>query len=216
MTGRPPPRPGGPGWLAIGYSAGLHSLVIAGLLLHFRDAPRLPEAPDRPAVIDVVLGGGGQRPSPPAPRPTLPAPTPAPPSPPATPAPPAATALPLPPRAPSPATPPPVRLGDASLGPAAQLKDHENNRIRPAKGRSGNLPPRYPLDAALRRERGTVHVRIHVDATGAVSTIDILPPVTYASLTRAVREAVMKWRFTPAERDGRAIASSFVFDFVFE
>jgi TonB family protein len=109
-----------------------------------------------------------------------------------------------------------VRLGSPAPGPAGQIKNNEDNRLRPAKGSSGNLPPRYPADAALRRQRGTVHARIHVDAAGHVTAIEILPPVTFSSLNTAVRQAVMTWRFTPAERGGKPVASVFPLDFVFE
>jgi TonB family protein len=213
-----PPRPARRWRFGLPLSIALHVIVIAALLIHFRDAPRLPEPPDQLAVVDVVIGGGGRSPMPPAVTPAPPAPQPPEPRPPELqpPPPPQPAAPALPPPPPPPPPPAPVRLGDASLGPAGQIKSNENNRLRAAKSKSGNLPPRYPIDAALRRERGTVHAQIHVDATGRVTAIDILPPATFSSLNKAVREAVTGWRFTPAERGGKPVASVFPLDFVFE
>ena len=194
----------------IAVSITLHALVIAALFFHFRDQPKLPEAPEQLAVVEVVLGGGGT----PAPPPPAPAKVEPPKPPPPTPQP--AARPPPPPPPPPPDEKPAVRLGAADLGPEAQIEANKNNQIRPAKPGSQNLPPPYPMDAALRRERGTVHVQIHVDASGRVAAIDIVPPITFASLSQAVRQAVAKWRFTPAETDGKPVPSVVPLDFIFE
>jgi TonB family protein len=229
-----PPRPPHRDRLAVPLSVALQLLVIAAFLIHFRRPPTLPEPPDQLAVVDVVLGGGGRSPAPPTPHPAKPEPPkpepqkPEPPTPPpAAPAPPlpqpppppapSAPALPLPPPPPPPPPAPlPMWLRGAALGPAGLIKNNENNRIRQATSNSGNMLPSYPTAAALRHERGTVHTRIHIDASGNVTGLDIVPPLTFASLNQAVRQAVLTWRFTPAESGGKPVASVFPLDFVFE
>jgi TonB family protein len=223
-----PPRPIRRTRFGVPVSVTLHAIVIAAFLIHFRHAATLPDVPDQLAVVDVLVGGGGRSPAPPAPQPAKPeppkpepatpqpvAPAPPLPNPPPLPPEPPVPTLPLPPP-PPPAEPPPVRLGDAALGPLGRIKNNENNHIRPATSSSGNILPRYPMDAALRRERGTVHTKIHLDASGNVTGLDILPPMTFSSLNQAVRQAVMTWHFTPAETGGKPVASVFPLDFIFE
>ncbi len=224
-----PPRPTRRTRFGVSVSTALHVVVIAAFLIHFRHAATLPEAPDQLAVVEVMVGGGGTpapptpqpaKPEPPSPEPAKPQPVePSPPLPKPPPLPPVlpepAPALPLPPP-PPPAEPPSVRLGGAAAGPLGQIKNNENNHIRQARSDNGNMPPSYPQDAALRQERGTVHVKIHLDASGSVTGIDILPPMTFSSLNQAVRQAVLTWHFTPAETGGKPVASVFPLDFVFE
>jgi protein TonB len=71
-------------------------------------------------------------------------------------------------------------------------------------------PPRYPSDALRRGESGTVLVRVEVDVNGAPAGVALVQRSGSRDLDRAAMEAVRKWRFMPAQRDGQAIASSLV------
>ncbi|KAF1708200.1 energy transducer TonB [Pseudoxanthomonas sacheonensis] len=76
---------------------------------------------------------------------------------------------------------------------------------------SGQTPsPRYPSDALRRGESGTVLVRVEVDVNGAPAGVALAQRSGSRDLDRAAMEAVRKWRFMPAQRDGQAIASSLV------
>ncbi|MBU6497011.1 MAG: energy transducer TonB [Rhodospirillales bacterium] len=182
---------------------------------------------------------GAPKPVPPRPAaPTRP--TPPPPQPPAKPASPvaapASAALPLPPSSPPPPPPPParpapsrpataptqpvkpvppkhdasppVRLGGGLGGPSDQIDP--TRQLRAAKGDRGNLPPTYPLAAAMRNEHGSVRLRIHVDAGGNVVAVDVAKSSGYALLDRAARDQVAsQWHFTPALRDGVPVGDVF-------
>ncbi|MET1161841.1 MAG: TonB family protein [Pseudoxanthomonas sp.] len=71
-------------------------------------------------------------------------------------------------------------------------------------------PPRYPSEALRRGESGTVLVRVEVDATGAPAGVALVQRSGSRDLDRAAMEAVRKWRFMPAQRDGQAVAASLV------
>lgn len=103
---------------------------------------------------------------------------------------PAAPAPVAPPIAPPPVQAPPP-LADASLP-------------RPVDA----PPPRYPRDAQRRRQQGTVLMRVHVDAQGNPGDIDIVAGSGTRSLDRAAVEAVRRWRFAPAVRNGQPVAGT--------
>ena len=62
----------------------------------------------------------------------------------------------------------------------------------------------YPLEALRNREQGTVILRVLVGADGSVLGVEIEKTSGSRSLDRAAREAVAKWRFHPAARNGVA------------
>lgn len=68
--------------------------------------------------------------------------------------------------------------------------------------------PRYPPEAFRRGESGTVVLRIHVAADGSVQAIDLVESSRSRLLDRAAVEAVRRWRFRPAQRDGQAVEGS--------
>jgi len=118
------------------------------------------------------------------------------------PAPPQPARPPSPPAATAPAS---VRLGDGGGQPHADLLDPENTRFRVATQDTGNRPPTYPRDAALRLEAGTVRLQLFIDPSGRVANALVVGSSGSASLDRAAREQVLTWRFTPAKRDGNAV-----------
>jgi protein TonB len=79
-----------------------------------------------------------------------------------------------------------------------------------------NRPPEYPAEAALNGEQGTVVLMIHVSPEGSTAGVDVLRSSGYALLDRAARDAVLRWRFLPAVKDGQAVASDMRMGFVFD
>jgi len=66
----------------------------------------------------------------------------------------------------------------------------------------------YPLEALRNREQGTVILRVLVGADGSVLSVEIEKSSGSRSLDRAAREAVARWRFHPATRNGVAHSAS--------
>src|SRR5690606_29310982 len=68
--------------------------------------------------------------------------------------------------------------------------------------------PAYPPEAYRSREEGTVIVRAHVDELGNARDVEIVRRSGSRILDRAAMNEVRKWKFTPAIKDGRTVASS--------
>lgn len=66
--------------------------------------------------------------------------------------------------------------------------------------------PRYPRTSLRRGEQGTVVLRVRVDERGAPVEVTIEHSSGYRDLDRAARDTVAdRWRFHPAQRDGRPV-----------
>ncbi len=65
--------------------------------------------------------------------------------------------------------------------------------------------PRYPRDALRNGESGTVLLRVHVGPDGTTQAVDLVQGSGSRSLDRAATEAVKRWRFQPAQRNGEAV-----------
>ena len=70
------------------------------------------------------------------------------------------------------------------------------------------LQPAYPPEAFRAGEEGRVLVRAEIDASGMPSQVEVANGSGSRELDRAAVEAVSKWRFEPAVRDGKRVAST--------
>ncbi|MFL6593464.1 MAG: energy transducer TonB [Luteimonas sp.] len=98
-------------------------------------------------------------------------------------------APPQPPAAPIPAAAPPVELAAGTAPQPIQM---------PA--------PQYPPEAFRNGESGTVLLRVHVGPDGVPYAVDLVQSSRSRALDRAANEAVRRWRFRPAIRDGQPVA----------
>ena len=92
------------------------------------------------------------------------------------------------------------RDAEAAQKPAAS----RNRELAPI----ARVEPEYPPAAFRAGEEGTVLLRVDVDATGKPTNVDVVRRSGSRDLDRAAQQAVLKWKFSPAMRDGKAIASS--------
>jgi len=70
-----------------------------------------------------------------------------------------------------------------------------------------NMPPSFPREAVRAHQQGSVQVSIHITPAGMPDDVQTLISSGSAALDKAVRDAVMKWHFKPAIKDGVAVAS---------
>jgi protein TonB len=73
----------------------------------------------------------------------------------------------------------------------------------------------YSDDARSAGVGGKVHVKVTIDASGAVVDAKVTKGLGHGLYENAIATA-KRWRFSPATRCGRAVASSKVISFVFE
>lgn len=74
-------------------------------------------------------------------------------------------------------------------------------------GHFRNMPPNYPHAAVKQHQQGSVQVSVHITASGLPDGVEMLISSGSDALDQAVRDAVLTWHFTPAMRDGAAVAS---------
>ncbi|MBU8542311.1 energy transducer TonB [Roseomonas sp. ROY-5-3] len=86
---------------------------------------------------------------------------------------------------------------------------------RQAAGAS-NPPPEYPHASRIRNEQGRVTLRVEIDAIGRVVDVRVLRSAGYPALDEAAMQAVRRWRFEPAMRDGVPVLSSTAIGITFQ
>jgi protein TonB len=97
------------------------------------------------------------------------------------------------------AAPPPPIAPTAPLPPVAMAPGNDPVPIQ-------SPAPRYPSDALRNGESGTVLLRVHVSAEGLPVAVDLIRSSRSRSLDRAASEAVKRWRFRPAQRNGESVS----------
>jgi protein TonB len=114
------------------------------------------------------------------------------------------------PAAPPPPPPPPAR---APLPPTAAPV------AAPAASTDAiaqNTPaPRYPQEPLRRGIGGTVKVRVSVAVDGSVERQELAEGSGNRDLDRAALDAVRRWHFKPATRNGKAVSSEVIVPIVF-
>jgi len=76
--------------------------------------------------------------------------------------------------------------------------------------------PVYPRIAVNQRWEGEVMLRVSVDAFGRALAVSVEQSSGHRLLDTSAQQAVMGWRFNPAIRGGRAVASSVLVPFEFK
>lgn len=69
-------------------------------------------------------------------------------------------------------------------------------------------PLSYPTDAMRNQEHGEVIIDASIAADGTVQSATVERSSGYRSLDAAAVSSVLRWRFNPAERDGKPVATS--------
>lgn len=73
----------------------------------------------------------------------------------------------------------------------------------------------YPETARRAQVEGTVRLKVLLDATGRVVKVSVVSGPG-AGLNEAARGALEKFRFRPAQKDGRPVAYAFLYAYTFE
>jgi len=78
------------------------------------------------------------------------------------------------------------------------------------------LRPPYPQSKLFAEEEATLKLRLTTDQSGGVAAVDPLGRADAVFLASARRYLLAHWRYKPAMKDGRAVASSIVISLRFE
>lgn len=121
------------------------------------------------------------------------------------------------------ATEPAITSEQEAAATAERERAQANERAREERKRAASAParpadrevaaldkprPTYPPAAFRAGEEGTVVVRVDVDASGNPTSASVETSSRSRDLDRAAVEAVKKWRFEPAIKDGKPVASA--------
>jgi protein TonB len=181
-------------------------------------APAAQPAPPKPAPkAETPVPSPPPPPPPPPPQPETETPAPPPPPPPQpkveAPAPPPPPPPQAQPKVEAPAPPPALPekpswdnhsvFGEGAVGATALIGD----RLLPAVGEKGNIPPGYPPLSAQLGEQGIVVVQMQIAPDGFVTAVQLLQTSGYPRLDEAALAALKKWRFTPAVENGQPVSS---------
>lgn len=77
----------------------------------------------------------------------------------------------------------------------------------PARMRSSNTPPIYPLAAVNARQQGRVVLRATISPAGTVSKLEVASSSGHSVLDAAAYTAVRTWTFEPGYRGGQPVES---------
>jgi periplasmic protein TonB len=72
------------------------------------------------------------------------------------------------------------------------------------------VKPRYPESARRRGIEGTVLLKMRITAQGRVEDVQVVRSAGYPELDESAIEAVRRWRFEPARRNGEPVAEDAV------
>ncbi|MBF0339638.1 MAG: energy transducer TonB [Magnetococcales bacterium] len=144
-------------------------------------APTPPRAPDPPRVKKIPKASLRSAPSPAPPREAEPQPLPV-------------AVLPTPPVAASVPVPVPVV--------------EEYRPVDVAAAYAANPKPDYPRSARRLGQAGSVLLSVELNAAGAVVRLRVQQGSGFEALDQAALEAVSRWRFLPARRNGQAVAAT--------
>jgi len=99
-----------------------------------------------------------------------------------------------------------VLLVGTTAWAAQPTQPRMTSAAEPVKGVT-MTPPAYPKDAADQKLEGTVMLIVNVAADGTVSKAVVERATPAGVFETAAMEAVMKWRFNPMMKGGKAVAS---------
>lgn len=102
--------------------------------------------------------------------------------------------------------------GDEEPAPSAAVasdtpRPRTPGKLSPPVPDEDNERPVYPRIARRRGIGGVVVLSVHVDPTGAVTSVEVHHGSGNALLDDAARDAALEWRFLPARRDGEPCAA---------
>ena len=210
-------------WAGALLALGLHALIAFGLPKAIVTPAEFSMQTQSDSVEVELIEKQAEAAAPELPQPPPPTPVVVPETPPPAPIPevreiPMAPPPPAPPLEAKPAPPPPKPVKAPAPAQPAAATSKAANPVTPAgaAGASGatsrpsalyNPPPSYPNESKRANEEGAVLLSVQVNAAGRADSITVSKSSGFQRLDRAASEAVRRWKFKPATRNGEPIAT---------
>jgi protein TonB len=102
---------------------------------------------------------------------------------------------------------PSVNLGDSDADRDTLTVTGDNVVSSGPDAAYRNMPPSFPHEAVRRHQQGSVQVMVHITPGGVVGDVEMITSSGSEALDGAARDAVLRWHFKPALRDGVPVAS---------
>lgn len=100
-------------------------------------------------------------------------------------------------------------VNESAAAPSAAGQSEDLPSLTFANGESiSNPPPRYPAASRKAREDGRVLLRVVVGVDGRAKEISVIQSSGYARLDDSAVDAVRRWRFFPARKEGELAEGS--------
>ena len=106
-------------------------------------------------------------------------------------------------------TPAPAPAGATTAGAKATIPDRDPQPIEQIK-------PVYPLGSLARRDQGYVAISLEIDAAGVPTNAFVSRPSGHDELDQTALETLRRWRFHPAIRGGKPVASTMQVPILFD
>jgi TonB family protein len=103
---------------------------------------------------------------------------------------------------------PKIPVADASVPPSAPENLSVGTDVESPPHLLKNLPPTYPAQAVINQWEGTVLLRLHIAADGKVTKVEVISSSGHHILDVEAIRSIRNWRFTPAKRNGQAVAAT--------
>ncbi len=97
---------------------------------------------------------------------------------------------------------------------AASVGSIKQGALQPAV-LEGQAPPTYPMLARARKIEGKVLLAIQVLESGLCGRVEVKESSGHSMLDQAAVEGVRKWRFEPAQKEGKPIQSQIEIPIIF-
>lgn len=101
--------------------------------------------------------------------------------------------------------PPPVRSVVVAPAPPAPAQTGPVGASDLSTTMISAKPPRYPIESRRKHEQGTVVLTVLVGIDGTVANVSIAKSSGFQRLDSAALDAVARWRWSPATRNGQPV-----------
>lgn len=111
---------------------------------------------------------------------------------------------------------PPVRVSGSTSNSAVDLNYYTTREVDVPPHVLVNIEPNYPNEADSNGISGRVRLQLKIEADGSVSEVEVITAVPPGLFERVTLDAFRQARFSPAQKQGRAVRSMVLIEVRFD